>query len=186
MGFEQFRVGGFELGVQALVFGRQCALAEGIGNVGTQVLVVPWLGQKLVNGAFIDGIRHRLQLCVPREHDTHGVWEALARFAQKLHAGHSRHALVGDDHVHRSGCQHIQALPPALGCQDVVAIAAQQALEGVEDECLVIYQQQGWGAWFHGANHGIGFLVRGEPEEASNSQVCKLGLLGTRCVWLFR
>lgn len=123
------------------------------------MLIVPGLGHELVDRAFVDRIRHRLQFGVARKHHSYGLGIAFAGFTQKLHPGHAGHALVRDDHVDRRGLQQPQPLLPAFGRQNTVTIAPQQTLDGAKDEFLIVNQQKGGSGLFHGADHGIGFFT---------------------------
>ena len=62
-----------DFGGQALVFVAQLLVGEGLAHMHEQPFVIPRLGQKAVDGAFVDGVGDRLQLGVAGEHHAHGV-----------------------------------------------------------------------------------------------------------------
>jgi hypothetical protein len=56
------------------LFPQLLGMAKCITNLLAQLLVVPRLGQKLVDRATIDGTRHQLKIGVTSEDDTDGLW----------------------------------------------------------------------------------------------------------------
>ena len=143
IGGRQRLVGIAQLRIQAHIVVVDALQAEGFGDMLAQLMVFPGLGEELEDGALVDGVRDGLQLGIARQHDAYGLRTQQLGLAQEVGAQHAGHALVRHDHVDRMAGQHVQPFLAAVGRQDMVAIAPQQALEGSEDIRLVIDQQQG-------------------------------------------
>ena len=116
--------------------------AEGLADLLAQLVVIPGLGQELVDGAMVDCVGHRLQVGIAGEHQADGRRVDLADAGEELGARHVRHALVGDHHLDRLLGEYLEGLGRRGGGQDGVAFAAQQAGQRTQDVRLVIDQQQ--------------------------------------------
>jgi hypothetical protein len=115
---------------------------KGFRNVLAQQLVVPGLGQELVDGALVDGIRNRIQFGVARQNDANRIRLALFDNAKEIRAAHSGHALVGHNDTDRMFFQHRQSGLTA-GCQmDDIAIPAKHAPQRLKYALFVIDKKQ--------------------------------------------
>ncbi|KQV52080.1 hypothetical protein ASC93_05445 [Massilia sp. Root335] len=108
-----------------------------------QHLVVPWLGKEAIQRPEIDRLHDRVEVGVARQHDPERVGIHLLHLAQEFGAAGPLHALVAQDHVHGMQRQQLEPLGRARRRQDVIAVAAQQAVERGEHARLVVDDEQG-------------------------------------------
>ena len=72
---------------------------EGLADVAAQRLVIPGLGEELVDRAFVDHVGHGREIGITAEDDSNGVRIERLDASQKLRAADLGHPLVRDDHA---------------------------------------------------------------------------------------
>ena len=110
---------------QPLLSLRQIVVPERIENIGGQRCVIPRFGDEFVYRAVVDGIRHGTEVGITAENHAYRSRVEFFYHAEKFHAGHFRHALVGNNHADLVLRQQIQTLLPAVRAQDGITVAPQ-------------------------------------------------------------
>src|ERR1700674_5251369 len=103
---------------------RPLLSSERFRDMIAQLAVVPGLREELVDGALINRIGDRLQFGIPREYDAHGFRVNVLRPAEEFHAGHGRHALIGNNDVNIVSREELETLLSAPGGEYLVAVTA--------------------------------------------------------------
>jgi hypothetical protein len=127
---------------QPLALGDQLVALRRLTDHRLQLLGLPRLGDVAVDVALVDGVDDGADVGVAGHQQPDGVGELLAQPAEELHAGHLRHALVGEDDVDRLLVDELERVGGAGGAQDLV-VEAQQVLDALDDVGLVVDDQEG-------------------------------------------
>ena len=80
-----------------------------------QLVILPWLGDIAEYLTLVDRIDHGGQIGIPGQQNPRGVARQLLGFLKKLHAGHFRHALIGQDDVDAVASENIQRFRTTVG-----------------------------------------------------------------------
>src|SRR3990172_6899476 len=112
---------------------------EGVGDGDPELVVVPRLGDEPVDLPLVDGGDDRAGVRVSRQDDADRLGPPFPHLAEKLHAVHPRHPVVGDDDGDGSALiQDQKPLRPGGGRQDLVGVVEKKARERPEDRLLVV------------------------------------------------
>ncbi len=108
-----------------------------------QVLIVPGLGDELVDRPFVDRPHDGLHVGVAGEHDADDLRPAAFDLLEHLGPGHPRHAVVGDHQVDLLLGQSLQGVLRIRGGEDLVVLVDENPPQGLEHPGLVVDEQQG-------------------------------------------
>jgi hypothetical protein len=122
---------------------QEDVLLQGKAHGEAKVLVVPRLGDELVDRPFVHRSEDRLDVRVAGEHDPDRFRPPLLDLAKELRPGHPRHPVVRDDEVDLLLLEDPDGVLRGPGDADLVVLLEEDAAQGVENRLLVVHEQEG-------------------------------------------
>ena len=119
---------------------QEAVLLECDAHGQAQVVIVPRLGDKLINGALIDRTHYRADIGLSGEHYPDGLRPPLLYFPKQFSAAHLSHPMVRNDKMYRRTFHEGKGFFCRCCNMDLVILFHEDAPEGIEDIYLVIHK----------------------------------------------